>query len=270
MNQKVSLSIKNEFKEDVSQNVIAMLPGTTQKDEYIIYTGHWDHLGIGNPVEGDSIYNGAMDNASGISSILAIAKAFSELDEKPKRSVLFLAVTSEEQGLLGSAHYAANPIFPVQKTVANLNIDMLSSMGEMKDLTITGFGQSELDAYAEEAAKTQGRYVMANPKPGAGYFFRSDHFNFAKVGIPALYGKGVYEHKEKGKDYAKKKTEEFNSTNYHRPSDEYDPSIHDLGGILQDSELYFQIGLRLSNESTFPKWKEGSEFKSVRAKSLQQ
>ncbi|MEN7550574.1 M28 family metallopeptidase [Rapidithrix thailandica] len=259
-----STSLKNTFKKDLSQNVVAMLPGTELKDEYIIYTAHWDHLGVGTAVDGDSIYNGAVDNASGTASIMAIANAFSQQKEKNKRSLVFLMVTAEEQGLLGSAYYAQHPLFPPEKTVANLNIDAMNPNGAMKDFTITGYGHSELDEYAAEAAQKQGRYILPDQSPEKGYFFRSDHFNFAKIGIPALYGKGGYDHLEKGKDYAMEKHQEFTATRYHRPSDEFNSTTWDMSGLVQDAQLYYEIGLKLAHEKTFPKWKEGSEFKAKR------
>ena len=186
LGKSASVKITNTIKRDQSKNVIAVIPGTTRKDEYILYSAHWDHLGVGRPVNGDSIYNGAVDNASGTACLLAIAEAFTK-GPQPERSIIFLAVTAEEQGLLGSAYYAENPIYPPQKTVANINMDALESPGPMKDLTITGFGHSEMDEYAKRAADKQGRYIIPDPDAEKGYFFRSDHFNFAKIGIPALY-----------------------------------------------------------------------------------
>lgn len=259
-----SVSVKNEIKKDMSRNVVAMLEGSERPDEYIIYSAHWDHLGVGEPVDGDSIYNGAHDNASGSVGMLTIAEAFAKMEKKPERSVVFLFVTAEEQGLLGSAYYGQNPIFPPNQTVANINIDGLPAYGEMKDLTITGYGQSELDNYAEAEAKKQGRYVIPDPDPGKGYFFRSDHFNFAKVGIPALYASGSYESKEKGVEFIEKKTQEYLSIRYHRQADNYLPEEWDLKGIAQDALLLFNVGNRLANETYFPQWSEGSEFKARR------
>lgn len=264
----VSTSLSNTFKKDASQNVVAMIEGSEYPEEYIIYTAHWDHLGVGEVVNGDSIYNGAVDNASGTAAVLSIAKAFAKMPEKPKRSIVFLLVTAEEQGLLGSAYYGQNPIFPVNQTVANLNIDAMNSYGATKDLVIVGYGQSELEDYASELAKEQGRYIVPDLEPGKGYFFRSDHFSFAKAGIPALYAAGGTDHITKGKEYGDEKTQEFTAENYHRPGDEYDPEEWDLGGIVQDAQLYFEVGKKLGNEKTFPKWKEGSEFKAIREKSL--
>ena len=263
-----STSLTNTFKKDVSQNVVGMIRGSERPDEYIIYTAHWDHLGVGETVAGDSIYNGAVDNASGTAAVLAIAKAFTQLPKAPGRSVIFLFVTAEEQGLLGSAYYAENPIFPVEQTVANLNIDAMQSYGPTKDLVIIGYGQSELEEYAREVAEKQGRYLVPDLDPEKGYFFRSDHFSFAKVGIPALYAEAGQDHVTKGKAYGEEKSQEYTANAYHRPADEYIAEEWDLGGMQQDAQLYFEIGQKLANETTFPEWKEGSEFKAIREASL--
>lgn len=264
MKASASTSMKNTYKFDSSQNVAAYVEGKTRPDEFIVYTAHWDHIGIGPVVNGDSIYNGALDNASGVSTVMAIAKSFSEMEEKPDRSVLFLMVTAEEQGLLGSEYYTKHPLFPIENTVCNLNMDGVNPIGEMKDLTIVGKGHSDMDAIAEEAAKLQDRYVMAEQEPEKGYFFRSDHFNFAKAGVPALYAEGAYDHREKGVEYAKQKRDEYTSSNYHRPSDEYDEETWEYGGMLQDGQLYLNIGLQLANSERWPVWYDGSEFKSAR------
>lgn len=252
-----------ETEKQLSNNVIGILPGTDRADEYIIYTAHWDHIGIGPVVKGDSIYNGALDNASGMATFMAIAKAFAEAKEKPKRSIIFLAVTAEEQGLLGSQWYAENPIYPLDKTIANLNKDGANVHGSMKDLTVTGFGHSELDELAEAEAKKQGRYVIPDQQPEKGYFFRSDHFNFAKVGVPAFYAGGSYDHRINGKAYAKAKADEYTKANYHQPSDEYSDDW-DLTGAVEDAQLYFSLGQKLANEKIYPQWKEGSEFRLAR------
>tara|TARA_R100000935_G_scaffold27026_1_gene47117 strand:- start:498 stop:2132 length:1635 start_codon:yes stop_codon:yes gene_type:complete len=259
----ISVSIHNKVKKDVSKNVVALLPGTNRKDEYIIYSAHWDHLGIGRPVNGDSIYNGAVDNASGVAGMLAIAEAFTK-DKKPERSIIFLAVTGEEQGLLGSEYYASHPIYLPKKTVANINMDALSSPGPMRDLTVTGYGQSEMDEYAKDAADKQGRYIIPDPVPEKGHFFRSDHFSFAKIGIPALYASGAYEDFAHGKDFVKKMNDDYEENNYHQPSDEYDSNTTVLSGMQFDSQLLYNIGKRLSNEDYFPKWYDDSEFKAAR------
>lgn len=261
---KANVSIKNEIRSNTSKNVIAMIPGTDQKDEYIIYTAHWDHFGISTPVNGDSIYNGACDNASGTAALLSIAESMMKAGPY-KRSIVFLWVTAEEQGLLGSAYYGTHPVFPAAQTVANLNMDALGTFGQMKDLSVVGFGQSELEDVAKTAAEKQDRYINPDPEPGKGHFFRSDHFNFAKIGIPALDAKGIYEHRKKGIAYAKEKTEDYRNNRYHQPSDEYD-GTWDLGGMIQDAELYMDMGKTLGNSQAWPGWKEGSEFKAIREK----
>lgn len=262
----LSTTVKNELKRDVSKNVVAMLPAKTASDEYIIYSSHWDHLGIGQVVKGDSIYNGALDNASGTASLLGIAKAFSELPEAPERNVVFLAVTAEEQGLLGSAYYAENPIFPPAKTIANLNIDGVNFYGATNDLSIVGFGQSTMDDIMTEEAKKQERYVTPDAQPEKGFFFRSDQFSFAKIGIPVLYMDSGIDHKEKGEDFSKSQLDAYTAERYHQPSDHYSPDDWDLSGMMQDAQLFFNIGYRLATSGEYPEWKEGSEFKSKREK----
>ncbi|WP_149275944.1 M28 family metallopeptidase [Pareuzebyella sediminis] len=262
LNLSASITVSNSIQRNVSKNVLALLPGTDRKDEYILYSAHWDHFGVGRPIDNDSIYNGAVDNASGTACLLAIAEAFKKVEHQ--RSIVFIAVTGEEQGLLGSAYYAEHPIYEPQKTVANINMDAFNSPGPMRDLTITGFGHSELDEYAEEAAKKQGRYVIPDPEPEKGYFFRSDHFNFAKIGIPALYADGSYEGFDIGIDSIQKIKDHYRIAIYHQPTDEYDPEKTNLSGIQFDAQLLFNVGLRLSNESYFPKWYTTSEFKAAR------
>lgn len=262
----LSTTLHNKITLKSSKNVVAVLPGTTRPKEYIIYSAHWDHLGIGKAVAGDSIYNGALDNASGCAGLLAIATGFVQASEKPGRSIVFLAVTGEEQGLLGSAYYAEHPLFPVASTVADINMDELLAFGPMRDLTITGYGQSELDDYAGRAAKEQNRYVIPYQHPETGSFYRSDHFSFAKVGIPALYASGAFESRLHGKAFAEKERKDFEEKNYHQPSDQYDPKW-DLRGAAQDARLLFRVGQMLAGETTFPKWKDGSEFKATREKS---
>ncbi|MGB3145450.1 MAG: M28 family metallopeptidase [Maribacter sp.] len=263
LNLKVSVSIENEIKRDVSKNVVALMPGTDRKDEYIIYSAHWDHFGVGKAIDGDSIYNGAVDNASGTAGLLAIAQAFKK-SGPTQRSIAFIAVTGEEQGLLGSAFYAEHPIFDPKKTVANINIDALDSPEKMKDLTITGYGQSEMDEYAEAAAKEQGRYIIPDPVAEKGYFFRSDHFNFAKIGIPALYASGSYEGFTKSIEEIKALNEAYNLNTYHQSSDEYNRETTVLSGVQLDLQLFYNVGFKLANEDYFPKWYEGSEFKAAR------
>ncbi|MBT8229719.1 MAG: M28 family peptidase, partial [Bacteroidia bacterium] len=221
---------------------------------------HWDHIGVGKVVEGDSIYNGALDNASGTSALLSIAKSFSQ-SPRPERSIVFLFVTAEEQGLLGSEYYTRNPIFPLENTVCNLNLDGVNPAGKMNDFTITGIGHSEMDEIADEAAKEQGRYTMAEQQPEKGSFFRSDQFNFAKSGVPVLYAEGGYDHAEKGKEYAREFKDNYVAKNYHAPSDEYVEGEWDIDGMVQDAQIYYNIGNKLANNRQWPKWYPDSEFK---------
>jgi Zn-dependent M28 family amino/carboxypeptidase len=264
LKSKISTKIKFKSTYNKSYNAVAKITGSEKPDEFIIYSAHWDHFGIAKPnAAGDSIYNGAVDNAGGVATMLEIAKGFKSLKQKPKRSILFLAVTAEEQGLWGSAYYARNPIYPADKTVANINIDFTNVIGKMKDVTVIGLGQSELDDYLKTEATKQGRYLAPDPTPVAGMYFRSDHFNFAKVGIPALFvGNGV-DHVDKGKEYGKAQEAEYTKDRYHQPTDEFDPNW-DLSGAVENAQLLFQVGKRLSFEDTWPQWKPSSEFKSLR------
>lgn len=262
-----SVSVRNEINRDVSNNVVAKITGSKRPDEYIIYSAHWDHLGIGQEIDGDSIYNGAHDNASGTSTLLGIAEAMAS-GPAPDRSVIFLAVTAEEQGLLGSKYYGENPIYPPAQTVANINMDGITTWGPMKDLTVVGYGQSELEDLAEEIAKKQGRYIIPDPDPGKGYFFRSDHFQFAKVGIPALYASGSSEHMTLGKEYIDSLNLVYLTSQYHRPQDEYQPDFWTFDGMALDGALMMEVGYRLANSESWPSWKDGSEFKSIRDASM--
>lgn len=265
---KVSLTINNTIKKSVSNNVVAVLPGTKRADEYLIYSGHWDHLGKGEAINGDSIYNGAVDNATGTAALLLLADAFKKAKHQPERSILFIALTGEEQGLLGSEYYASHPLVPVNKTVADINIDAMEASGMSKDIVVVGYGQSELEDYLTEAAKKQDRVIAKDPNPSAGSYFRSDHFNFAKVGIPALYtGNGINNVKH-GEAWGKAQQEDYTKNRYHAPGDNFEPAKWDFSGMVADLRLLFDVGYRLSNESTFPGWKEGSEFKAIRAESM--
>lgn len=261
-----TMNVKASFNK--SSNVVAKITGTKRPDEVIIYTAHWDHLGVGRPDKlGDSIYNGALDNASGTAGLLEMARAFKNMKAKPERTIVFLAVTAEEQGLLGSAYYAENPIFPVNKTVANINMDGLNRFGKTKDMVVVGQGQSELEDYLKEAIENGGGYLSFDTHTEAGYYYRSDHFNFAKVGIPALFANNGVDVVGKGKEYGETLENEYTSKNYHQPSDNYDATTWTGDGAINDLKLLFTIGRRMGFESRFPKWKEGSEFKLIREKS---
>ena len=264
---KFTTGLKVQTDYNVTKNVIAKITGSKYPDETIIYTAHWDHLGIGKPDEtGDSIYNGAFDNATGVAGLFEIAKGFKSLKTAPERTVVFLAVTAEEQGLWGSAFYAANPIYPLEKTVANINMDGVNYLGRARDVISIGKGLSELEDLLAETAKKQGRYMADEGHPEAGYYYRSDHFNFAKGGVPSLhFDDGTDMEMIKREDVEKQK-EEYRLKHYHRPSDEFNDQW-DLSGAIEDFQLYFMLGKKLAYERTWPKWKEGAEFKVLREKS---
>ncbi|KIO78190.1 peptidase M28 [Pedobacter lusitanus] len=260
-----SLNITNTIKKSVSNNVVAVIPGTKRPQESIIYSAHWDHLGIGEKVNGDSIYNGAVDNATGVAALLELAGAFRKLAKKPERSIVFVSFTGEEQGLIGSEYYAKHPVYPVSQTVADINMDMMGIAGKTKDIVVYGYGQSELEDYAEVSAKKQGRVIVKDPVPSSGLYYRSDHFNFAKVGIPSLFtGSGV-DNILHGREWGLKQVADYTKSRYHSPQDNFD-AITDRSGMVEDVRLLFDMGYRLSNETTYPKWKNGSEFKAVREK----
>ena len=262
-----SLAVKEVYNQ--SKNVIAKITGSKKPEEYIIYTAHWDHLGIGKPdANGDSIYNGAADNASGTASLLELARAFKSPGEKPERTIIFLAVTAEEQGLLGSAWYGKHPIYPLAKTVANLNIDVINSYGRTRDVSISGRGQSELEDLLKAELEKRGRYLAPEEHPEAGIYFRSDHFNFAKAGVPSLTPDAGIDNIEKGKEYGRKLQDEYTEKHYHQPSDEFDAKRWNLEGGLEDIGLLFMIGKRLAYGNSWPQWKTGSEFKAIREQSL--
>jgi len=264
MNLKASIQFKNKVEYTKSNNVAAVWPGTDQSDEYIIYTAHWDHFGVNPAFKGDSILNGALDNATGTAALIEIAKAFTKLPEKQNRSILFLAVTCEEQGLLGSQFYAENPLFPLNKTVAVINMDALNIFGKTKDMTIIGFGNSRLDDYAVAVLKKKGRYANPDPAPEKGGYFRSDHFSFAKAGVPSLYLSTGIDNIEHGKEWAMAESEKWIMDNYHKPSDNYEPDKWKFDGMIEDIKVYFEIGYNLSVIREFPNWNAGSPFKSIR------
>jgi Zn-dependent M28 family amino/carboxypeptidase len=266
LHEKLSTSVRVKAVYNISYNVIGKITGTKRPDEYILYTAHWDHLGVGKPdAKGDSIFNGAIDNASGSAALLEMARAFNNLKERPERTILFLSVTGEEQGLLGSEYYGQHPIYPLKKTVADLNMDGIKPMEKSNDIVITGYGQNELENYVEDAAKIQGRYIAPEAHPEAGHYYRSDHFSLAKVGVPALDVSGGIDIIGKGKEYGRKQEDDYVAHHYHSQSDNYDSTWTFEGG-MQDMELLFMIGKRLAFETTWPAWKPGSEFKAIREK----
>lgn len=268
MDITLSVDLKNAIRKSKSNNVIAKIEGSKRPDETIIYTAHWDHLGIGEALDGDSIYNGAIDNAAGIAALFEIAKAFKAAKEKPERSIIFLAVTAEEQGLLGSDFYAHNPIYPIKKTVANLNMDAFSPLGATRDVSIVGIGQTEIEDYVERSAAKFGRVVKGESDPSSGGFYRSDHFNFVSVGVPGIFmGSGDDFIESDSSIIAKRK--EALAGRYHTVMDEVDDNW-DFEGIMQDVKLFFDIGYTMSMEKTFPNFKAKSEFKALGDQRLKQ
>jgi Zn-dependent M28 family amino/carboxypeptidase len=264
-----SVALKQKTRTVDSQNVIAKLTGSDPalKDEYIVYTAHWDHFGIGEPVKDDNIYNGAIDNASGCAMVMEIARQFTKVQPRPKRSLLFLMVTAEEQGLLGSQYYAEFPLYPLARTLADINVDTINQWGRTKDLTVIGLGASDLDDYARAAADEQGRVLRPDAEPEKGFYYRSDHFNFAKKGVPALDPDSGIDFIGKPADYGQKKRDEWTTVDYHTPSDEV-KADWDLAGAAEDGRIFFAIGYRLAQADRFPEWKPGNEFKSIRDKML--
>jgi Zn-dependent M28 family amino/carboxypeptidase len=238
------------------------------RDEYVAYTSHWDHYGIGPEIKGDKIYHGAMDNATGIGGLIEVARAFRDLRSFPKRSILFLAVTAEEQGLLGSAYYALNPIYPLAKTLAVINMDGLNVYGKTRDLSVTGLGNSDLDDYAEQVAKEQGRVLEPDPMPEKGSYYRSDHFPFAQQGVPALASGSGIEYIGKPADYGRMKREMYTANDYHKPSDVIKPDW-DMSGAVQDLQYYWMVGYRVAQADRYPEWKPGSEFRDRRMAQLE-
>jgi Zn-dependent M28 family amino/carboxypeptidase len=259
LSSKASITVKNQIEKSKSYNVFATLLGTQMPDEHIIYTAHWDHLGTDTEKEGDQIYNGARDNATGVAAILSMAKAFASLDHAPKRSVSMLIVTAEEQGLLGSKYYAQNPLVPLAKTVANINMDAMNILGQTKDVSVIGMGKSELEIYLEKAAIKQGRILTQESKPQAGYYYRSDHFSFAKFGVPALYAKGGSQPIDEATAIYRKRMNVIDTGCYHQVCDQYRESWNVMG-IVEDAQLLFDVGFQLANTETWPQWNKTSEF----------
>jgi len=266
-NAKANFSIANQIRPLASRNVLAKIEGSdpARRDEYVIFTAHWDHLGRNPKLKGDQIYNGALDNASGSAGILEIAREFMALSpaERPRRSILFLSVTGEEQGLLGSEYYAQHPLYPLTKTVADINIDGMGTAGPSRDLEVIGYGNSTIDDIANDLLKKEGRVLVPDQQPEKGGFYRSDHFEFAKVGVPAFYAHGGDDIIGKPEGYGRQRRDEYTANDYHKVSDEIKP-WWDLRGAAQDADLLFQIGQDLADTGTWPVWKAGSEFKSRR------
>ena len=267
-------SLTSTVTEASSRNILARLPGVERPDEAIVYTAHWDHLGDHSATHGgdkaapaaegeDHVYNGAIDNATGVAGVLEIAEAFIVQNPKPARSVVFLMVTLEESGLLGSKYYAANPVIPLKDTVAVINLDAMSVVGPTKDLVVIGLGNSELDDVLRPIAEKQQRTLVEEDGVEKGFFFRSDHFSFAKYGVPALYAKGGIDHVEKGADFGRQVQANYTTALYHKPADEFDEAW-DLRGVVQDLYALYGVGRTLANNDAWPNYVEGNAFKAAR------
>jgi Zn-dependent M28 family amino/carboxypeptidase len=264
LNAKANIEIKQQVRSLKSHNVIGRLEGSDPKlnGEYVIYTAHWDHLGRHPELQGDQIFNGAIDNASGVASVIEIAGAFSKINPPPKRSVLFMATTAEEAGLLGAKFYAEHPLYPLEKTLADINLDSMNVWGKAHDIEDLSLGFSTLDDLLAAAAKRQGRTAIPDSRPDKGKIYRADNFEFSKAGLPSLYvGKG--EHLLSRPETAPLKSDEYDSTDYHQVTDEVHPDW-DLSGAVQDVQLVFEVGYEVANGDKFPEWKPGSEFKAKR------
>jgi Zn-dependent M28 family amino/carboxypeptidase len=265
LDAKANIDLHSNITHSLSNNVIGMVKGTEKPDEAVVYTAHWDHLGHDPNLKGHPIYNGAIDNGTGIAALLEIAGKFAQ--EKPKRSVVFAAVTMEESGLLGSKYYVAHPPFPLNKTVADINMDALAITGPTRDMKVTGLGQGTLEDTLAEVLKADGRVVSGDDTPEKGGYFRSDHFNFAKAGVPALASGGGIDMVAGGKAAGRAAAEDYNKNRYHQPTDVYDLRW-DFTGVIQNVTAYYKVGDKLANSDEWPTWKDGSEFKAIREKSL--
>ncbi|MEL7687140.1 M28 family metallopeptidase [Citromicrobium bathyomarinum] len=261
-----STSFENESREYMSQNVIGILPGTKRPGEYVLHTAHWDHLGRCKPADdGDDICNGAVDNATGTAALVALAEAHAKAGAAD-RSLVFLAVTAEEQGLLGSSYYAQNPVFPLDQTVGGVNMDAFMIAGPSRDVTVVGPGKSQLDEFLEAALEADGRVATPNPSPEAGYYYRSDHFPFAKQGVPMLYIDGGEDLVEGGREAGEAVSKDYRDNRYHGPKDEFDENW-DWSGVMADLQLYYRLGRMMAMSTSWPNWVEGDEFRSIRDES---
>lgn len=269
LGETASLSFQNDFSRKMSNNIIGILPGAKRPDEYVLYTGHWDHLGICKPApDGDDICNGAVDNATGSAALVALAEAHSKAGP-PDRSIIFLAVTAEESGLLGSAYYADNPVYPLARTAGGVNMDAFSMAGPARNLTVIGMGKSDLDDYLAKAAKIEDRVPEREPTPENGYYYRSDHFSLAKKGVPMAYFEGGEDLITGGREAGAAAAADYTENRYHGPKDEYDENWN-WSGVMADLRLYYRIGRELAMTSDWPNWKEGDEFRAIRQETADQ
>jgi len=263
---RASIGMTNMIKRQASNNVVGILPGKTRPNEYVLYTAHWDHLGRCDAApDGDNICNGAIDNATGVAALVALAEAHVKAGP-PARSIVFLAVTAEESGLLGSKYYAENPIYPLASTVGGVNMDALSVAGPSRDMVIVGAGKSELEDYVRRAVEAEGRILVPEPTPERGYYYRSDHFSFARQGVPMAYFEAGEDLVKGGRAAGAAAAEAYIANRYHGPKDEYDPNW-DWSGTIQDIQLFYTIGRQLAESNAWPNWNPTAEFRAIRDKS---
>jgi Zn-dependent M28 family amino/carboxypeptidase len=269
MGLKVDAQVQNTIRRFNSANVIALLPGDKLKHQYVMYTAHWDHLGRDLRLSGDNIFHGAVDNASGVSGLLMLAQSFKRTVPPPDRSMVFLALTGTESGLLGSAYYVEHPIFPLRDTAGVINLDSLHIGGPTRDVSVFGYGNSQLEDYVREAALLQGRVVHADPTPERGYYYRSDEFSFARTGVPALYAQGGFDDSARGPQWGEAQLDDYIAHRYRQPSDKYSDDW-DVYGALDDLRLFYAVGNRLARTKRFPRWYPNSEFRERSGGAAQQ
>ncbi|MBB6247948.1 M28 family metallopeptidase [Rhodanobacter sp. A1T4] len=263
----VSVSLKNKIGHIESHNVLAMVKGSSKPDEAVIYTAHWDHLGTDPSLKGHQVYSGAIDNGTGLTMLLELADAFAHQKTPPQRSVLFFMPTLEESGLLGSQYYSSKPVFALDKTVADIAVDALPIIGRAHDMTVIGKGQSQLEDMLADVLKSQGRVTSPETTPENGFYFRSDHFNFAKVGVPAMLASSGLDLLNGGRDAGQKAASDYTAHHYHTPNDVFDPNW-DYSGILEDTQALYELGQKLSEDNVWPKWYADSPFGTKRASSM--
>lgn len=259
----VTVSMQNTFERQTSPNVVGYLKGSEDTDESLVYVAHWDHLGYGVPIDGDSIINGASDNAVAIAWMLETARCFNALKEKPRRNIVFLSPTCEETGFLGTKYYVDHPLFPIEQVVAVINLDVIPLWGENNDVTITGYGQSTLDEQVARLAVPYNRYVMPDPDAFNGMFYRSDHFPFVQRGVPAMFAKGWNDNRRHGKAWSEAKIRHYWAETYHKPTDQLHPDTDDYSGVMQELYLFFDLGYELARSTVYPQWRPSSEFSNI-------
>lgn len=265
------LSLSAKINQDIttaqSANIAGGVVGSKYPDEYILYMGHWDHMGRDTSIEGDQIFNGAVDNATGTAAIIEIGEAFAKADTPPERSILVVAVTAEESGLLGSAYYAEDPVVPLKQTVAGINIDAILPIGETNDIIVVGYGASQIEDRLKMLLEADGKYIVPDQNPSAGYFYRSDHISLAKKGVPMLYADSGVDHVTKGKEFGMEFGEIYTKERYHKVGDEFSADW-DMSGIVYTSQLFYELGQNISSTEEWPNWYEGNEFRALRDEML--